>query len=209
MGNIESGPIAVDTAARQAQVVGKAPRVAPRPQSEMTAEELGLCIEVREGVGVTDHTFIPEYMRTMIKHPGIFAPHMAMGAAIFRGRIPPRERELAVLRLAWLSRAPYEWGEHVDISKRYGVTEAEVERVTQGSSAVGWSAHDAAILRGTEELLGDHAISDETWTILAQRWDEAQLIEFPMMVGQYVATGYVQNSLRMALAADNPGLTHR
>ena len=209
MAGVESGPIVVDTAARQAQVVGDGPRVAPLAQAEMSAEDLRLCIEVREGVGVREHSVIPEYMRTMIKHPGIFGPHMVMGAAIFRGVIPARERELAVLRLAWLSRAPYEWGEHVDISQRYGVTPEEVERVTQGSSAPGWSKLDAAILRGTEELLGDHAIADATWATLAQSWNEAQLIEFPMMVGQYVATGYVQNSLRMALASDNPGLTHR
>jgi len=209
MAGVDSGPIVVDTAARQAQVVGDGPRVAPLAQAEMSAEDLRLCIEVREGVGVREHSVIPEYMRTMIKHPGIFGPHMVMGAAIFRGVIPARERELAVLRLAWLSRAPYEWGEHVDISQRYGVTPEEVERVTQGSSAPGWSEHDAAILRGTEELLGDHAIADATWAVLAKSWNEAQLIEFPMMVGQYVATGYVQNSLRMALASDNPGLTHR
>lgn len=209
MGKVETGPIEVDAAARQAQVVGDGPRIAPLPQGQMSAEEMRLCIEVREGVGVREHSVIPEYMRTMIKHPEIFGPHMVMGATIFGGRIAPRERELAVLRLAWLSRAPYEWGEHVDIAQRYGVSPEEVERVTQGSSAPGWSEHDAAILRGTEELLGDHAISDATWAVLARSWDEAQLIEFPMMVGQYVATGYVQNSLRMALAGDNPGLTHR
>lgn len=209
MGSIEHGAIATDIAARQAQVVGNGPRIAPLKQAEMSAEDRDLCIAVREGVGIRVHEVIPDYMLTMVKHPGIFGPHMVMGSAIFRGRLPARERELAVLRLAWLNQSPYEWGEHVDISKRYGVTDEEVERVTQGSSASGWSEHDAALLRGVEELLGNATLSDETWATLARSWDEAQLIEFPMMVGQYVATGYVQNSLRMALASDNPGLSHR
>ena len=39
--------------------------------------------------------------------------------------------------------------------------------------------------------------------------DEQQLIEFPMMVGQYVATAFVQHTLRIRLAKDNPGLSYR
>ena len=209
MGKIESGAITIDIATRHAQVVGDGPRIAPVPQDAMAAGDRDLCIAVREGIGLSDHRVIPEYMRTMIRNPGIFAPHMQMGSAIFRGALPPRVRELAVLRIGWLCRAPYEWGEHVDIAQRYGVTAQEVERVTQGSSADGWDEIDRAILRGVEELIGDHAIGDDTWAVLARNWNEAQLIEFPMMVGQYVATAFVQNSLRMALASDNPGLTYR
>jgi alkylhydroperoxidase family enzyme len=81
--------------------------------------------------------------------------------------------------------------------------------VTRGSADAAWVPHDKAILRGVEELVGDHAIADDTWEVLARTWDEAQLIEFPMMVGQYVATAYVQNSLRIMLAEGNPGLSYR
>jgi len=152
---------------------------------------------------------MPEYVRTVVKHPAIFRCQMDMGTTIFSGKIPPRERELAVLRIAWLCRAPYEWGEHVDLGKRFGLTAEEVERTVQGSSAPGWSAHDQAILRGVEELLADHALSDATWDQLTKVWSEAQMIEFTMMTGQYVATAFVQNSLRARLAPNNPGLSHR
>ena len=209
MAEIECGPIAFDMAARQAEVVGDAPRIAPLRQAELGADALDLCIAIRESVGVREHSVIPDYMLTMVKHPAIFRCQMEMGTVLFQGRLPPRERELAVLRVGWLMRAPYEWGQHVVIAKRYGLSDAEVERVTQGSAAAGWAAHDHAVLRGVEELIGGAAISDATWAALAQTWDEAQLIEFPMMVGQYVATAYVQNALRVGLAAGNPGLGAR
>ena len=209
MAEIECGPIAFDIAARQAEVVGDAPRIAPLKQAELGADSRDLCIAIRESVGVHEHSVIPDYMLTMVKHPAIFRCQMAMGTALFQGRLPPRDRELAVLRVGWLMRAPYEWGQHVVIAKRYGLCDEEVERVTQGSAAAGWTAHDHAVLRGVEELIGGAAISDATWAALAQTWDEAQLIEFPMMVGQYVATAYVQNALRVSLAASNPGLSLR
>ena len=209
MGTPQTGSISFDIAARQAHVVGDEPRIAAIPNDEIDEQSWELVRRIRASTGAGPIAIMPEYMRTAAKHPAIFRCQMEMGTAIFQGRITPRERELAVLRCGWLCRAPFEWGEHIDIGKRYGLTAEEIERVTQGSSAPGWSAHEAAILRGVEELIGDQALSDETWETLAKTWDEQQLFEFPMMVGQYVATAFVQNSLRIRLADDNPGLAHR
>jgi alkylhydroperoxidase family enzyme len=147
---------------------------------------------------------MPEAFLTMLKHPGLYRCQMEMGVQLLsKGAIERRDRELAIMRVGWLCRAPYEWGQHVNIAKRFGVTEEEVERVTQGSSAPGWSEHEAAILRGVEELLSDQMISDETWDVLARTWTERELIEFPTLVGQYVAIAYSQNALRLRL---NPGM---
>lgn len=196
-------------AERQQEVAGKPQRVAELPQDAIDAESFRLIVTIRESVGVTDHSVIPGYMRTMVKHPEIFRCQMEMGTAIFKGRLSARERELAVVRIGWLLRAPYEFGEHVDIAQRYGISREEVVRVIEGSTAPGWSEHEAAILRGVEQLLASQYIDDATWAVLARSWDEAQLIEFPMMVGQYVATAFVQNSLRIRLADDNPGMSNR
>jgi alkylhydroperoxidase family enzyme len=205
----QTGRIDVDIEARQAHVVGAGPRILPLGNNEIDDATMEIITRIRASAGASATTDVPEYMRTVMKHPGIFRCQMEMGTVIFRGKIPARERELAILRIGWLCRAPYEWGEHVDIGKRNGVTADEVERATEGSSAAGWNEHDRAILRGVEELLADKALSDSTWDVLAKRWNEAQMIEFTMMVGQYVATAFVQNSLRMRLAPDNPGLSHR
>lgn len=209
MASPQTGSISFDLAARQTHVVGDGPRIAAIDNSDVDAEAHALVTRIRASAGAGPAAIMPEYMRTVLKHPDIFRCQMEMGAAIFKGRIPPRERELAVLRCGWLCRAPFEWGEHVDIGKRYGLSDEEVERVTQGSSAPGWTEHEAAILRGVEELIADQALSDATWNVLAKSWDEAQMIEFPMMVGQYVATAFLQNSLRIPLASDNPGLSYR
>ena len=75
--------------------------------------------------------------------------------------------------------------------------------------APGWTEHEAAILRAVEEMLSTQTVSDATWATLAKTWDEQQLLEFPMMVGQYVCTAIVQNTLRIRLENGNPGLTHR
>ena len=196
-------------AAREAEITGKPQRVEALPVEELSADGWALINRIRASIGLGEATEFPGYTLTMIKHPELFRLQLELGTAIFQGKVPARERELAVLRIGWLLRAPYEWGEHVDIGKRYGVTAEEIERVIEGPDAPGWTEHEAAILRAVDELLSNQTICDATWDVLARSWGEQALIEFPMMVGQYVCTALVQNSLRIRLERDNPGLTYR
>lgn len=195
---------------RMDQVVGQGLRVTPLEESEMSQEARDVAVKLRAAFGIPENGAMPLSLRVMLLHPELFTGQMAMGLALANGAIPGRERELAILRNAWLSAAPYEWGEHVNIAKRrFGVTTEEVERCTQGSAAEGWSEHERAILRGVEEFHADHALSEETWAILARTWDQKQLMEFPILIGTYIATALQQNTLRMPLDPDNPGLAHR
>jgi 4-carboxymuconolactone decarboxylase len=195
--------------AREAQILGKPQRIASLTQDKFDAEATALVINLRATLGLTTDDDMPAVFGLMLKHPGLFRCQMEMAAQLFQGAIPARERELAVLRVGWLCRAPYEWGEHVAQSRRLGISAEEIERVTHGSDAPGWTAHEAAILRGVEELLADQMIGDDTWSVLARSWSERQLIEFPTLIGQYVATAYSQNSLRVRLANGSRGLTER
>ena len=77
------------------------------------------------------------------------------------------------------------------------------------SDAPGWSEFDRAVLRATEELMGDYAISDETWAILATQWSEPQMMELPGLVGQYVMAAMVFNTMRFDLLEGNSGLRMR
>lgn len=209
MGKPETGSISFDIDARHRHVIGDGPRIAPVPNDQVGEDAWALVNTIRASAGAPPTDDMPEYMRTMIKHPALFRCNMDMGNTLYNGLIPPRERELAVLRCGWLCRAPFEFGVHVPIAKRVGVTAEDVERAILGSSAAGWSEHEAAILRGVEELVADQALSDATWDTLAKTWDEQQLIEFPMMIGQYISTAIVQNTLRIKLDEGNPGLTNR
>ncbi len=153
---------------------------------------------------------LPEIIRTMLRHPRLFSRITDVGIHLLsKGALPARERELAILRIGWLCKAPYEWGEHVLVAKKVGLGSEEIERVAQGSHADGWNEHDQAILRAAEELHADAMISDATWATLAKRYDERQLIELPILIGQYQMVAYYQNSLRLRLHQGNLGLNAR
>jgi alkylhydroperoxidase family enzyme len=221
---------------REAVVIGDGPRIQPLPVDDLTADLLKIinrmvavnsALGSREAetltdllsdhaAGVADDTVsaqlvnLPEILRTMLRHPDLFARQTDVGIELLsHGALSPRDRELAVLRIGWLCQAPYEWGEHVLIARRLGITTEEVERITCGSDAPGWSEHEQAIVRAVEELHRDAMISDATWATLAKGLDERQLIELPILVGQYQAVAYYQNSLRLRLHAGNLGLKAR
>jgi alkylhydroperoxidase family enzyme len=153
---------------------------------------------------------LPEIVRTMLRHPELFAVHTDVGLQLLaRGALSLRDRELAVLRIAWLCQAPYEWGEHVIVGKRFGLTSEDIVRIIEGPAAAGLDEHESAILRAVDELHSDAMISDSTWTTLAKRLNERQLIELPIIVGQYQTVAYYQNSLRLRLHTGNRGLKAR
>ena len=109
--------------------------------------------------------------------------------------IPVRDRELLILRTAFLKRVDYEWGQHYAIAQRIGMSNEELERVTQGPDAPGWAAFDATLLRAVDELHSRHFISSATWEALAERYDDRQLVEVVLTVGNYSMLGMFFNAL--------------
>ncbi len=196
--------------ARDAEINGQPPRIGPLPDDQLTDEARELCKRMRTMFGIPEDGVVPEVVATMLRHPGLYDAQMVIGLQLGgKGALSPRERELAVLRQAWLVGAPYEWGEHVDISRRIGVSTEEIEQVIAGPSAPGWSRHERALLTAVDELISTYMISDATWAVLAESWGEPLLMELPVLVGTYVATAMQQNALRVRLNSNNPGLSHR
>jgi len=233
----EDGRLSLDAAAqRTAAILGDGPRLSPLSiegssdglqaiLSRMAQVNIALDSRDKEAVThfLTDSEAgkpgadsaagapqLSEIVLTMLRHADLFAVQTDVGIQLLgRGTLPPRDRELAVLRIGWLCQAPYEWGEHVLVAKRVGIGDEEIDRITHGSDAPGWSDHDRAILRATEELYDDAMISDATWRTLAATFDDKQLIELPILVGQYQAVAYYQNALRLRLHGGNVGLAAR
>lgn len=196
--------------AREAELLGKPQRIEPLKPEEFDEQAVEMVMGLRASLGINAMDEIPQVFGVMLKHPGLFRCQMETGIEMLgKGTLNKRERELAILRVGWLCRAPFEWGQHVAIAKRYGIEAEAIERVTQGPSAEGWTEHEHAVISAVDELLDDQMISDETWEVLARSWGERQFLEFPMVVGQYFMTALQQNSLRIRLQDGNIGLRQR
>ncbi len=170
------------------------PRIEPLEQPDWDEEQSELLAPLAKGGRVYN------IFKTLAHHPKLlkrwipFANHI-----LFKSTLSPREREILILRIGWLCQAEYEWGQHVEIGKRAGLSDAEIERIAAGPEAPGWSAGDALLLRAVDELHGDACIGDATWRALSERYDTNQLMDLVFTVGNYTLVSMALNTFGVRL----------
>lgn len=177
------------------------PRLAPLAEEEWDEEVRGLLAGTGLGGGQPLHIFT-----TLAHHPKLLKRWLVFGNHVLaKSSLPPRERELAILRIGWLCRSEYEWGQHALIARACGVSDEEITRVTEGPDAPGWDPFEAALLRAVDELHADAFIGDVTWRALAGRYDVRQLIDLIFAVGQYTLVSMALNTLGVQRDPGVPG----
>lgn len=204
--------ISTDTTARSHYILGQPTRLSALPTEERTERQQAVLDELSMVVvdGVQKRREDMDSLEIVIRHAELYTAHMVVAKKFLSdGEMSVRDRELAILRIGWLSQAPFEFGSHVKIGKRIGLTDDEIAQVIEGSSSTGWSEHDCAVIRAVEELHFDSMISDETWAVLEKTYTDKQLIELTILAGQYKTVAYLQNSLRLRLPPNNQGLAAR
>jgi alkylhydroperoxidase family enzyme len=117
-----------------------------------------------------------------------FRPLVALGTAILgRQKLDAKLRELAILRVAALSRARYEWVQHAPIARSAGATEAQVTALERGDTTGDcFDSLERAVLRFTTEVLQDVRASDATFAELARRLSPREIVELILTVGYYM-----------------------
>jgi alkylhydroperoxidase family enzyme len=197
---------------READIRGRPPRLPALPPEERTERQQLLLDEMSMVVvdGVRKPREDKPALEILIRHAELYKAHVEVAQKYLSDcEMDIRDRELAILRIGWLSQAPFEWGAHVKIAKRNGITSQEIERVIEGSSATGWSKRDRAIVRAMEELHFNSMITDDTWADLQEFFNDKKLIELVILAGQYKTVAYYQNALRLPLPEANMGLLAR
>lgn len=138
--------------------------------------------------------------RTLGHHPKLLKRWLVFGNHILaKNSLPPRDRELAILRVGWLCRAGYEWAQHVVIGKNAGLVDSDIDRITKGPRAEGWTDHEAALLQATDELHEDSFVVDSTFAELSNHYSTEQLIDLVFTVGQYHLVSMALNTFGVQL----------
>lgn len=162
--------------------------------------------EVKEQLGGS----VLNIFRTLAHHPKLMKRWLVFGNHILsKSTLTPRDREIVILRVGWLCRAGYEWGQHVVIGKAAGLSDEEIERITVGAGAEGWSPAETALLRATDELHGDSFIGDQTWADLSDHFSTQQLMDLVFTVGQYNLVSMALNTFGVQLDDGIEGLPAR
>jgi AhpD family alkylhydroperoxidase len=127
-------------------------------------------------------------MATLARHPDLTETFLPFNTRLLlRSTLPPRLRELAILRVAQRCACVYEWTHHVKIAAKAGLSEAEIEAAGRGEASPGIDSAeiDSAVLSAVDELGDECNVSDRTWATLGEHLDERQLMDLVFTIGAY------------------------
>ncbi len=124
--------------------------------------------------------------------------------------LPMRVRELVIDRVAARCGAEYEWGVHVAyFGERVGLTHDQIRSLAHGSpDDACWAEEDRDVLRAVDELHDTNDLTDATWSALAARLSDTQVLDLLLLAGWYHAISYAARAARVPLEDGAPRFAH-
>jgi alkylhydroperoxidase family enzyme len=139
-------------------------------------------------------------LSTLVRHPKLTRAYLKFSTYLLYGStLPPRIRELVILRVAHRRGCTYEWTHHVDMGKKVGLTDADIAAARSGSAD---NDFDRALFCAVDELDEKSNISDQTWAALSERLDERQRMDLVFTTGNYIALAMALNTFGVEVEKD-------
>ena len=147
------------------------PRLTPLAPAEWNDEE-------RELMTRGNPSRVLNVFATLVRHQDLYRRWMPFANhVLFKSSLPPREREMAILRIGWLCRSGYEFHQHTRIGREAGLSDAEIERLKSGPERQGWSESESALLRAVSRwssqslvLRCDRSSFPQVWGCPGRAW---------------------------------------
>lgn len=126
-------------------------------------------------------------------------PSRPIGWGPVSGVLPERHREMAILRCAWACSASYQWDRHREPALAAGLSEIEIDLLSQPIDVGIWTPLERVVLSAVDELNVDAAVSDTTWDALSDAYGEEGLVELVTLIRQYRGVSGRLNNWGVAL----------
>ncbi len=104
-----------------------------------------------------------------------------------RQQLDARLRELAILHVARLSAADYEWVQHVSLARQAGVTEEQIQALAEGrGDADCFDGVERLVLAFTTEVVRDVRAGDATFERMRAQFTPREIVELLLAIGFYM-----------------------
>ncbi len=121
----------------------------------------------------------------------LHSPELAQGwLALFtairsQGQLSARYRELAILRVAQLNRADYEYVQHLPFARAAGVDEAALAALEHWRDSACFSQADRAVLGYTEAMTRDIQVADALFAPVQAAFSQREIVELTATIAGY------------------------
>jgi 4-carboxymuconolactone decarboxylase len=179
------------------------PRLKPVPEQDLTASQHAF----REAIftGPRKKTSLDGPFAIWLHAPEFGNRAQELGAHCRYGTaVPPRLSEFAILTIAGLWRAQYEWLAHAPIAERAGVTPQTIRDLRARRRPASAPADERAIYDFVVELHRSRRVSDRTYRRVNAILGDAATVELVGILGYYTLISMSLNVFRAALPTGTP-----
>jgi alkylhydroperoxidase family enzyme len=148
--------------------------------------------------------------RVLVHSPNCRRAGLQMAMFIrFKSKLDPRLKELAIMAVGYLTRAPYEWSHHVILGKDFGVSDDDMQELINYLEGRPHKLDERAVLAidAAREMTEDIAMSDKTFDALHGFLNNEEMVDLVVTIAHYNAMVRVLATLQVDIE-DNylPGL---
>ncbi|CAN5299208.1 carboxymuconolactone decarboxylase family protein [soil metagenome] len=134
--------------------------------------------------------------------PGVFHGILLLGNGLYKeSTLPPRLRELAVLRVGYLSNAGYEIWQHEALARTLGFTDRELTAIRTGEGGGVLDPAQTAVLHFVDDVVRHVRAGDATLSAVRQHLDDRQLIDLLAVTGLYMTISRILETTGVPLDA--------
>lgn len=125
--------------------------------------------------------------RMMAGGEGLLQAFTRMGNYIlFKSKLNPILREIAIIRAGVLSKAKYEVHQHERIGRDLGMSEALITAIHAGPDAAVFDELQRMVMRYTDDVVKNVRASDATFKPLTERLSLQEMQELTVTIGYYM-----------------------
>jgi AhpD family alkylhydroperoxidase len=165
---------------------------------------------------VTDADLTPELRKVLVSLPALnifrmlanapanLKPFVDYGMSLlFATELDARKREIAILRVAHVTRSKYEWTQHATLARRVGVTDAEIAAIAVDGPVRGLDEEGRLLCRVAEEISRDVRLSDDALRAILDRYGRRQAVELILCCSHFNMVSRILESTRVELEPEN------
>ena len=152
-----------------------APRI-PYPEMESLSPEVRALVE----------SFPMNVARMVANAPASVKGFLEIAQSIlFFSEFDPRKREIAVLRVAHVTNALYEWTHHVTLAKNFNVSDKEIEIICTEEPVKSLDEEGNLLCRVADEVSRDVRLSDEALEQILNRYGTRGATELILCISYF------------------------
>lgn len=165
-------------------------------------------LPVDEARAAADEAGVPDYMaelsifQTLLNHPQLARVlNDLLATMLWHCTLDRRLRELAIMRIGWLTECNYEWTQHWRVASRLGVSAEDLLGVRDWQGHNGFGPTERAVLAATDDVVRDGAVSAASWAACERELggDKSVLIELVTVIGAWRMVASILQSLEVPL----------